>query len=464
VKNPIPIYKQERELGIADAILANASITYASLAQPFPELLESRTPKVEALFSKASNIPQFDLHPLKSILVTTGWNLNDDVFDRREVYAARYTPEDKPFNYEHVFTDIIGHITDNFLADDDGKIYAADAALDDLPETFHVLVGSVLYKYWDGNEELQARMDKIISELAEGKWFVSMEAHFFDFDYAVINADGSHEVITRSKETAHLTKSLRAYGGTGKFDDKKIGRLVRKIIFAGKGLVARPANPNSIIFASTQKFNPGSVYIPIVKKEKINMSVELQAQIDALKASYKEAVEDNKKLQANLNELTTKATAEKIAELEKLAQAKDAVAAELKAKLEAAEKSQGEVETKLAETVASLKVATEALAQLKAQETKANRIATLATKLGASKEDADITNMVASLSGLSDEAFASFVETAGKKYTEGKTAPTPEAQALEAMEKKPQEAPLTPAPVAKPSVKDQISQAFTKKR
>lgn len=464
MKNPIPIYSVERELGLAEQILANASITYASLAQPFPELLQNKTDKINEIFAKASNLPQFDLHPLKSILVTTGWNLNDDVFDRREVYAARHTPEDKPFNYEHNFPDIIGHITDNFVVDNDGKTYGNEVPFDELPETFHLLVSSVLYKYWEGKEDLQERMNKIISELPEGKWFVSMEAHFFDFDYALINADGTHAVVTRNKETAHLTKALRAYGGTGKLGDVKVGRLVRKIIFAGKGLVARPANPNSIIFASTQKFIPNSVYNSVAKKEIKNMSVELQAQIDELKAANKAVLDENKKLQANLTELSGKATAEKIAELEKLAASKDAVAAELTQKLEATEKVKTEVEQKLAETMASLKAASDKLAELNAKETRSTRVNTLASKLGATAADEDISKMVDSLAGLTDEAFAAFVETASKKYEKAKVAPTAEATALEAVEKEKKEAPLNTGGTTKPNVREQLTQYFSKKR
>ena len=35
----------------------------------------------------------------------------DDVFDGGEVWAARATPIDKKFDYEHIDNDIIGHIT-----------------------------------------------------------------------------------------------------------------------------------------------------------------------------------------------------------------------------------------------------------------------------------------------------------------------------------------------------------------
>jgi hypothetical protein len=44
-----------------------------------------------------------------------------------------------------------------------------------------------------------------------------------------------------------LTKHLRAYGGTGEYENYKVGRSLRGISFSGKGLVNKPANPRSII-------------------------------------------------------------------------------------------------------------------------------------------------------------------------------------------------------------------------
>ena len=60
--------------------------------------------------SKRNNRP--DLYPFSGILVSTGWNQNADVFDRAEVWEAKDTPEDKPLNYEHNETDIIGSVVD----------------------------------------------------------------------------------------------------------------------------------------------------------------------------------------------------------------------------------------------------------------------------------------------------------------------------------------------------------------
>ena len=69
----------------------------------------------------AENKDQIDLHYLESVLVSTGWNKNDDVFTVGATWEARNTPEDKQFNFMHDENDIIGHITGSYVLNKDGK-------------------------------------------------------------------------------------------------------------------------------------------------------------------------------------------------------------------------------------------------------------------------------------------------------------------------------------------------------
>ena len=92
--------------------------------------------------------------------------------------------------------------------------------------------------------------DQIIAEIEEGKWFVSMECLFAGFNYALLDEGGNGKILARDEESAFLTKHLRAYGGTGEYEGYKVGRALANISFSGKGLVAKPANPRSIIIKS----------------------------------------------------------------------------------------------------------------------------------------------------------------------------------------------------------------------
>jgi hypothetical protein len=180
-------------------------------------------------------------------LVSTNWNRNDDVFLSDVTWAARNTPEDKQFNFMHDENDIIGHITGSYVINKDGQVIADDS--EQVPKDFDIITTAVLYNSWM-NEENKERMQRIIAEIDEDKWFVSMECLFAGFDYAVINTTGDQQLITRSEESSFLTKHLRAYGGTGEYEGYKVGRALRDISFSGKGLVSNPANPRSIILNS----------------------------------------------------------------------------------------------------------------------------------------------------------------------------------------------------------------------
>ena len=240
----ITVFPAEREAGLEDLIRANASIALladAGIAEPF---IVSESSKANFL-AKADNKKQIDLHYLRSIMVTAGWNRNDDVFEGAEMWMAKSTPEDKPFNLEHNQADIIGHITGSVAVDDNLVPILDETPVDQLPTPYHIVTTAVLYKIWE-DPELQSRMDKMIVEIAQGKWFVSMEALFHGFDYSIKSAKGT-QIVARNDKTAFLTKHLRAYGGNGTYEGAQVGRVLRQITFSGKGLVRKPANPGSVI-------------------------------------------------------------------------------------------------------------------------------------------------------------------------------------------------------------------------
>ena len=247
----IPIYKQEIKDGLQDQLTNNSIACYAVAETNSPseesveklrKIIASQSPGAELAIAENKN--QMDLYYLKSILVSTGWNKNDDVFDPSELWQARSTPEDKPFNFMHDEADIIGHITANEVVDFDGN--PLDYNSDEHPSQFNILTSAVIYTEWS-DPDRRERMSKIVAEIEEGKWFVSMECLFPNFDYALKNSHGETRVIPRNEASAFLTKHLRSYGGDGKYEDYQVGRLLRNLSFSGKGLVSKPANPRSII-------------------------------------------------------------------------------------------------------------------------------------------------------------------------------------------------------------------------
>ena len=99
------IYNQEISDGLSDQ-LQNNSVAYCAVAEADVKPSIEAVEKLQKILAQsngdvaiAENKDQIDLYYIKSVLVSTGWNKNDDVFDPRELWQARNTPEDKPFNF-----------------------------------------------------------------------------------------------------------------------------------------------------------------------------------------------------------------------------------------------------------------------------------------------------------------------------------------------------------------------------
>jgi len=243
------IFQQEILDGVSEKVKADTTIAYCAPAV----MCDTHNHSSEYInkIKASANPKQIDLYYIKSILVSTGWNKNDDVFPPEQTWAARTTPEDKQFNFMHNENDIIGHITGSYVVDRNGNAIASDSAT--IPQEFDIITEAVVYNSWT-NPENRDRMSKIIDEIEQGKWFVSMECLFAGFDYALIDQQGNPKVISRTEQSSFLTKHLRAYGGNGEYEGYKVGRALKEISFSGKGLVSKPANPRSIILDASKAF------------------------------------------------------------------------------------------------------------------------------------------------------------------------------------------------------------------
>jgi|TARA_B100001094_G_scaffold333466_1_gene412977 hypothetical protein len=255
------IYQQEWDDGVAEKVMANASVAYVTKIQPTTvsniniakASLDTEIEKVLENISdpdgkSLASVDDDDLYYVQSILVSSSWNRNDDIFDKAEVWKAKNTPEDKPTNLEHDEDQIVGHIISNWPIDSEGNKIPENSDISVLPNKFHIVTGSVIYRNFS-NPELRERAASLIQDIEAGKKFVSMECYFNNFDYGLLNAEtGEYKILARNNNTSYLTKFLRSYGGIGEYDNHKIGRVLRNISFSGKGFVDKPANPESIIF------------------------------------------------------------------------------------------------------------------------------------------------------------------------------------------------------------------------
>lgn len=316
-------YKAELEAGLVEAIQKNTSVSFVVQQTPLKKGFEAHISD-EALASLEgfnTDIPETaDLYYVQSILTSTGANANDDTFIPEQLWAARKTPVHKPTNIDHNQDKIIGHMTSQWAISSDGTIIPDDTPVDELPNDFHLCNGGVIYLHWK-DEDFREEVDEVVASIEEGNKFVSMECLFKDFDYGVMNASGAMEVLPRNEETAFLTKHLRAYGGEGTFENRRLTRILKNYVFSGKGYVDNPANKRSIIFdkdAFTKANKTQSVYYVKANstpEEKTNMSDVITSQLEETKALNRKLSEQVEALQKEISEVGKASFEAKIAEL-----------------------------------------------------------------------------------------------------------------------------------------------------
>ena len=443
----IKIYQKEIDDGIGELVKSTASVAYCSEATlkkseaPFPELKDLTDIELEKLgIAKAENKDQIDLYYLESVLVSCGWNKNDDVFMPEATWAARNTPEDKQFNFMHNENDIIGHITGSYVLTKDGKAVADDE--DNMPEDFDIITQAVLYNSWTDSENKQ-RMEQIIAEIEEGKWYVSMECLFAGFNYALLDENGNGKVLARDEESAFLTKHLRAYGGTGEYEGYKVGRALANISFSGKGLVAKPANNRSVILnkksSASVKFNQtecNSQFL-IGDKQMSDQSL-LEKQLAEVQTQLAQAKTENEAIKAKIEEAKDKEFASQVEAFESKAEESKATIDELNEVIKSTQARVAELEDTLATSQTELAEAMKEMDKMKKKEAMMKRKASL-EEAGFAEEE--IEDSLATFESLEDEAFEAVValmkKKAKKDEEEAEAAMPPELK--EAIEKKKKE-------------------------
>ena len=383
---------------------------------------------------------QKDLFYLNSVLVSAGWNKNDDVFGVQALWDARNTPVNKQFNYMHDDTDIIGHMTASIVMDQEGNVIKEENAL---PEKIDIVTSAVIYKTWS-DPQMRERVQELCEGIDAGEWSVSMECIFSDFDYAIVGPDDENRVLARTEESSFLTKHLRAYGGDGEYQGYKIGRLLKGFYFSGKGLVAKPANPRSIILSKDTNPFDASASVQFVNfltaTENHEMSDNTK-QIEDLTAEFEAAKSEiTENFESQIAELTSanESLAGEKADLE-------AKTADLEAQ---AKEHQCECDKKDKE----LEAMKEKYAEMEKAMKDMKRAAMLKEKGKAAEE---IESILVDFAEASDEMFESVVALMADKH---KPEPAPEPEPAPKAEEKEEEVVEEEAEEADASELDEVEE------
>jgi hypothetical protein len=448
----IPVFKAEHDDGLAKTIQLNASLSYITQLQDTKLSQEAARDFFRSAASDNTiDETQFDLFYLNTILVTTGCNKNFDVFTKVPTWSARYTPVHKHFNLEHDQSKIIGHMTSAKVVDEDFNPISDDISIEDLPDKFHILTGAVIYRALS-DEKAQEAIETIISEINSGEWYVSMECLFRGFDYAVISETGEQRVIARDEETAWLTKHLRQYGGTGTYNGFTLGRVLNNITFSGKGLVRRPANPESIIFNQNVKaFHTSFANVGYITHNANNVNDgdindnqnlinnltkgcnkvmantndnDLNTTVKSLEKQVEDLTATNKNLAEQIKTYESSATTTKINDLETNLASKVATLAKVQGDLEKLVITNTELQGKLKAAETRAEVAEKEVTASKAAEKTRSRVDKL-VKLGCT-DSAEANTIVTSLVEKNDEEFEVLANLFAPKW---KNTQTPSATA-----------------------------------
>ena len=425
------IFKAEYDVpGLAEKMQANSSVAYYAPAQKY-QLSEKSIANLQLATAGKKISFANDMYTTKSILVSTVWNLNDDVFVLEDTWAARNTPVHKFTNLGHDEHEIVGHMVETWAIDNEGNEIPDDISVDDLPALYHICDAAVIWTTYN-DQALIDRTQALIENIEAGNMFVSMECLFPNFDYAAVTSEGFN-LIPRNQSTAFLTKHLRAYGGEGHYQGNKIGRVLRGFSFSGKGYVEQPGNPQSIIFEEGHQFdfskaeiqNPfdetSGVHILCkgenssnenqsneVDNQMAELNEVLQGRLDKAEASNADKDATIADLQKQLSESAVASVQEENKSLkDEVTAAMEKFEAESK-KAEEAQASVADLTKKLEEAEAAKAELEEKIAKVEAEKVTAGRVSTLVDG-GIDKAEAEVT--VAKFDNLNDEQFEAVATT-----------------------------------------------------
>lgn len=422
----IKVYKSEKDAGLTEQILAAkatltvqakiadkhvSSVDQATLVSKILKFLnKSQVEEIESVEDLIGK-DQPDLALIVSILVSTGWNGNDDIFTPVELWRARATAQHKPMNDGHDETSILGHIVQSRAVDKGGEEIVL-AENETPPNEFDIEVAGVLYKVLP---RLEARIEEIIEKANAGEMFVSMETWFPDFAFGIFDeATGTTKLIARTDETAFLTKHLRSFGGDGEFKGQKLGRVLLDMVFAGQGFVETPANPESIIKVAARAVASDN-FVNADMNEILEGGVKDMENTELEKA-LNEAVAKITQLTDEIEVLKTKGSDKKITELSSHVEELTTVVNEAKEKAEAFETEKAELQKQLDEAVEKSADTEKKLVEIEKDAKAVLRLAKL-KEIGQVEND---ETTLAEVRDWSDETFDSVLKYAATKAKDTK--------------------------------------------
>lgn len=200
--------------------------------------------EIAAVFDiPAAKKRQPDLQYFTAIFVSSGKNLNNAYFLPSELLKAKDSITSKAIDIEHDEQSVIGHIYDKAYMWKDRKVFEptsveADEKKDIEELEMDIAIAGVVYR---------ERFPEVAREVEEGKWKISMECYYEDFDVRVggVIIPGA-DALALGYDAMVGNFVLVKNKGDEVVQDTMV-RILKGILFSGCGLVEKPANPPSVI-------------------------------------------------------------------------------------------------------------------------------------------------------------------------------------------------------------------------
>lgn len=204
-------------------------------------------------------VPQLDpdLMHLRFIMCHAAENANGDTFNNEVLQRARYTPKNKPINWEHG-QPIIGTMLDSEYKEDAEGVGYIEAT-------------GVVWKFI-----YPEIAEQIKTKAASGGLKLSMECYYKDANYQVGDQIFDQE---QAEKMGIIPYVGREYMG------KKVARVFKEVIFGAVGVVANPADKKAVFLS--------------VAKDLSNQGLEINEENEEAIAEFSQAISEAVKRTVN---------------------------------------------------------------------------------------------------------------------------------------------------------------------
>lgn len=221
--------------------------------------------EIKSLLPNVNTIENSDLLAIAfDACIVNKFNKNDDGIDSTTAVSIAKNFVFKPINIEHKQTNIAGVILSaSFTSLDEHKPLTEEEALAS-KDPYYITLGGVVWR------SIKPELASYLEECAdpESPDYEAVSASWelgFDSYSLALKSDNSRlfsgaEIISEAGEVQKIESCLRANGGTGKYNNKRVYRIVNAgVLPMGIGLTENPAADVSGVCVETENKSEASV-------------------------------------------------------------------------------------------------------------------------------------------------------------------------------------------------------------